>query len=160
MKALISPGNVALLIALMATLALISPAHAQSASASAGPDDSQYVDCSSGVAVEGCSAATVEDGVKAMGETASQGTAAINDALGSPTTGALASSPPSPGSASASAAPAVSQETAPSDDSTDRNEGTPGIEVLPETGGPSPAMLPAGILLVAFGLTARRASGR
>ena len=159
MKAFISPRKVASFVVLMATLALVSipPAHAQSASASASPDDSQYVDCSSGVAVDGCTAATIEDGVEAMGETASQGTAAMNGALGSPTAGVLASSPPSPDSASASAASTASGETAtPSDAGTSSGEGTPDIEVLPETGGAPLLGLCVGVCLLGSGLLLAR----
>ena len=155
MKALVSLG-IASFMALMATLALVSPAHGQSASASAGPDDSQYVDCSSEAAADGCSAATLGDGVEAMGVTASQGTAATNEALGSPTADVLASSPPSPDSASASAASAASRETTPSDDGTDGGEGTPGIEVLPETGGAPLLGLCAGVCLLGCGLLLAR----
>lgn len=157
MKALISLGNIASFIALVATLALIStpPAHAQSTSASAGPDESQYMDCSSGAA-EGCTAADIEEAIEAMGETASQGTAATNNALGSPTAGVLASSPPSPDSASVSAAPTASRETIPSDDGTDRGKGTPGIEVLPETGGAPLLGLCAGVCLLGCGLLLAR----
>ena len=135
-----------------------SPVLAQS------PSASQYVDCSTGEAVEGCSAATVGEAVEKIGENTSRGTDALNDAMHSPTASVPGPVSASPGSASASAGITEPREARPTggrpDDAggTSEVKGPVGITVLPETGGAPFAALLAGVSLVASGLMVRRIS--
>ena len=149
-----------LLTSLTILLVFSAPALAQSA-----PAAGQYgVDktCPNGFEDDGSSqgdAASVGDGPCAAAENAGQGTAAVNEALSATDSSTSASAE---SSAESSAGVSASSGSSASADARSEavDETAASITQLPETGGAPPATLGLGAVLVALGLTARRAVRR
>ncbi len=172
MNLLRPPVKRALLVALLASslaLALSSEASAQS------PSASQYADCPSST-LEGVSAnciLSIGDGVEHIAANAGQGATAVNEVLTEPVSSAAASTAsPTSTTAPGEAAVPESSETAKrpkekagedkakEDEGAGRDKGLASLTALPETGGPSLAVLGSGALLVALGLLIRRTTYR
>ena len=140
----------ALLLALaIAMFAPHTPALAQSV-----PSTCQYETgpCPSSAEVQ-----DLGDGADAFSENAGQGTDAVNEALDGPEASASAAgvSPNSVESVASAESSSPEGEAASED-----GEAPASITRLPETGGASLAALGSGMLLVAFGLAARRLARR